>query len=189
MIGLNSLAWLGILAWIILPVLAGCLFARLYIARKTSHQKVLAIVAGISLLATPWIISSLVKVYYNNKVSALCDKDGGVKVYETVTLPKERFNQWGRILIPNIKNYGNLNDEYYYESFPNQLRNGNPEIYQLHEKVYRKIDRKLLGETVRYSRRGGDLPGPWAASFFSCPNESDITDLNKQIFKMHQEKP
>jgi hypothetical protein len=32
----------------------------------------------------------------DNLVDELCAKDGGVKVYETVILPKERFNEWGQ---------------------------------------------------------------------------------------------
>lgn len=35
--------------------------------------------------------------YYDIQVSSLCAKDGGVKVYETVKLPAERFDQWGQI--------------------------------------------------------------------------------------------
>jgi hypothetical protein len=45
-------------------------------------------------------------------VDELCAKDGGIKVYETVTLPKERFNQWGQFLVLD-RSVMNQNDEYY----------------------------------------------------------------------------
>ena len=33
----------------------------------------------------------------DDEVKRLCAIDGGVRVYETVTLPPEKFNQWGEI--------------------------------------------------------------------------------------------
>lgn len=133
----------------------------------------------------------------DQQVREFCAKDGGVKVYETVTLPKERFNQWGQMLIPDIKNYTHLNDEYYSESETQFYEeNGNPkwvkshkdrslELMRLPFKVYRKLDNKLLGESVSYMRRGGGLPGPWAESSYKCPTNEGDTDLNKQIFKIN----
>ncbi|SER25823.1 hypothetical protein SAMN05421690_10154 [Nitrosomonas sp. Nm51] len=115
------------------------------------------------------------------EVRRLCEKDGGIRVYETVTLPVERFNKYGQILVP-AKRLAKPEDKFYYESFQNYFRKGNPDIYQLHTKVYRKTDSKLLGESISYVRRGGDMPGPWHPSSFSCPEEAGLNNLNKQIF-------
>lgn len=49
------------------------------------------------------------------KVRELCEKDGGIQVYETVTLPAERFNEHGQIRIP-YKEITKPEDDYYYES-------------------------------------------------------------------------
>ncbi|MHB1619268.1 MAG: hypothetical protein ACYCTY_04685 [Sulfuricella sp.] len=120
-------------------------------------------------------------LWLDHQVRDLCAKDGGVKVYETVTLPPDKFNQWGQIRIPS-KQDAKPDDQYFYESFTNYLRKGNPEMWQSQYKVYRRADNKLLGESLGYARRGGDLPGPWHESSFGCPGNTDITDLNKQIF-------
>jgi hypothetical protein len=122
-------------------------------------------------------------------VDELCAKDGGIKVYETVTLPKERFNEWGQFQVSD-RRYIKPADEYYTEHTNIYYKNGIPinddshkdeamEVWQFHYKLYRKIDNKLLGESIGYSRRGGDPVGPWHMSSYHCP-END--NLEKQIF-------
>jgi hypothetical protein len=117
----------------------------------------------------------------DKQVRELCAKDGGVRVYETVRLPAERFDKYGQMRIPS-KQSAKPTDEYFYESATRSLRSGNPEMWQSHYKVYRQFDNKLLGESISYARRGGDIPGPWHESSFGCPVNADITDLKKQIF-------
>lgn len=48
--------------------------------------------------------------------------------------------------------------------------------------IFRKSDEKLLGETIWYARRGGDLPGLGHMSSYSCPKEAGITELKEKIF-------
>jgi hypothetical protein len=62
------------------------------------------------------------------------------------------------------------------------LKKGNPDMYQSHYQLYRVADSKLLGELIKYSRRGGDVPGPWHLSSFGCLEEIGFNDLEKQIF-------
>ena len=115
------------------------------------------------------------------EVRRLCEKDGGIKVYEVVKLPAERFNKYGQIRIP-YKEIAKEGDEFYYESTMDFLKKGNPDLLRLHFKVYRTKDNKLLGESISYVRRGGDIPGPWHHSSFGCPENADITDLKRQLF-------
>lgn len=121
------------------------------------------------------------KIFADAKVRELCEKDGGIKVYEMVKLPTERFNEYGQIRIPH-KETAKPEDEYYYDSSRISIRKGNPEIWQSHYKVYRRLGHKLLGEVIRYSRSGGDIPGPWHPSSFGCPEDADFVNLKKQIF-------
>ncbi len=114
----------------------------------------------------------------DDEVRRLCAIDGGIKVYETVKLPPERFDQYGQIRVP-AKWLAKPDDEYYYEGSTNYLIKGNPELLQLRTQFYRKSDNKLLGESILYVRRGGDMPGPWHPSSFSCPQS---TDLSRRIF-------
>ena len=115
------------------------------------------------------------------QVKELCAKDGGIKVYETVKLPPEKFDKYGAVKIPS-KQDAKPEDQYYYKSSMHHYKSGNPEMWQLHFTVYRNIDNKLLGEAISYARRGGDMPGPWHASSFGCPENADISDLKKHIF-------
>lgn len=114
----------------------------------------------------------------DREVKRLCAIDGGIKVYETVRLSAERFEKDGSIFIP-AKWLAKPEDEYYYKGTTNYLIKGNPELFQLRTQVYRKSDNQLLGESTLYVRRGGDLPGPWHPSSFSCPQSKD---LSRRIF-------
>jgi len=114
----------------------------------------------------------------DDEVRRLCAIDGGIKVYETVRLPAERFDQYGQMRVP-AKWLSKPEDDYYYEGSTNYLIKGNPELLQLRTRFYRKSDNKLLGESTLYVRRGGDMPGPWHGSSFSCPQS---TDLSRHIF-------
>lgn len=116
----------------------------------------------------------------DREVKRLCAMDGGIRVYETVKLPAERFDRYGQISVP-YKDNVKPGDEYYYESSTTYLIRGNPELVEYRYEVYRQFDGKLLGELINYSRRGGGMPGPWHVSAFRCPKETDA-DLKKRIF-------
>jgi len=120
------------------------------------------------------------QIMLDAEVKRLCAIDGGIKVYETVRLPAERFKLGYLRLLS--KDMAKPEDEYYYESSMSYIEKGNPEMWQLHFKIYRRVDNKLLGEAISYARRGGDIPGPWHDSSFMCPDRADVSDLEKRIF-------
>jgi hypothetical protein len=185
MLGLNYLAWTGIVSWIAVPLLAWLTTVFLWRRSPSALNKGLALAVGLAILSMPALISNGVKAYYDRQVRELCAKDGGVRVYETVRLPAEKFNQWGQ---PNfhipITPYDRLKDadEYYREWEITELKSGNPSLVRHYFGLFRRIDHKLLGESVSYSRRGGDLPGPWHGSSFMCPELSVKADVIRQIF-------
>lgn len=117
----------------------------------------------------------------DREVKRLCAIDGGIKVYETVKLPTERFEKDDSIYIPS-KQRSKPEDDYFYESSQHFLVRGNPSMWRNHYKIYRTSDNKIIGESVSYSRHGGDIPGPWHESSFRCPVKADITDLSMQVF-------
>lgn len=132
--------------------------------------------------ATPSQISA------DAEVDRLCAVDGGVKVYETVTLSADKFDMHGNFRVPS-KQDAKASDNYYYEWIVSKIKGGNPHhdgtlvIEKSHFKYWRSRDRKLLGEQINYSRIGGDVPGPWHPSSYTCPSAHNTLSVDKQIFR------
>lgn len=141
--------------------------------------------------ARSWLILLLIgaagmsgceKARLDDEVRRLCAIDGGVKIYEKVVLSKDKFDKYGVIAIPRL-NESSAGSDYFFIYDVKYYVHGNPEMWRDHFQVIRRSDSKLLGEAISYSRRGGDLPGPWQSSSFSCPSDSDISSLKKKIFE------
>ncbi len=184
--------------FVVIQLLALCVWAfigwgiiRYLLASKVRKQKskILHVNIGIFLLTLwlgwPfWAISGK-RMYYDAQVNKMCSKDGGVKVYETVSLPSDKFDKWGLINFYRPtqgeealgSNYIYKRNEYYY-------RRGSPELIMRRYKVIRQSDKELLGETILYERGGGGIPGPWQPSSYSCPDvrQAGPNVLLKSIF-------
>lgn len=119
----------------------------------------------------------------DDEVRRLCAIDGGVKVYETVELPPEKFNQWGQVnFYKPTQGENALGPDYIYKGSLEYYRKGNPAMVRWHFSIHRKSDGKLLGEAISYGRGGGDLPGPWEPSSFDCPAGVGDQSLLKNVF-------
>ena len=116
------------------------------------------------------------------EVRRLCAQDGGVKVYEQVTLPSERFDDHGSITFYYRMSKEPLGPDYHFETQIDYYRKGSPEMWRNQYRVIRLTDGKVLGESVSYGRRGGDLPGSWDDSSFQCPDHAEDSSLLKQVF-------
>jgi len=127
------------------------------------------------------LLSACEKARLDEQVKELCAKDGGIKVYETVKLPADRFDQWGKVQIPS-KEKAKADDAYYIEWEISYLKKGNPSLWRSHHRVVRKSDSKLLGESIMYARGGGDPPGPWHGSSFKCPEPTQGPSLESVVF-------
>lgn len=117
----------------------------------------------------------------DDEVRRLCAEDGGIKVYETVLVDK------GMQIQILTKRYAKAGDPFYYEWDYQVLKKGRPEIGETdltrsRFKLYRSKDQRLLGESVSYTRRGGNFLGLAHPSHFSCPDESGPRALEKNIF-------
>lgn len=167
--------------WAVIPYLG--LRVTRWLWRRAGTPRLKAAVAVASAAGFAGLIWMLAgqKLYYDLQVKRLCAIDGGVKVYETVRLPAERFDKYGNVRIPAKKDAKPW-DEYYYEWDIRYLERGNPELRRDHFKFYHVKDGKLLGEDVSYARRGGDFPGPWHESSFRCPSIAHESGIEKQIF-------
>ncbi|MBX3647519.1 MAG: hypothetical protein KDD77_01725 [Caldilineaceae bacterium] len=173
-----ALLWLGVGA------LARKLWSTNFVPERGISRRV-RIFGGWGLLMgwlfVPWYLLYGRTALLDAEVRELCAKDGGVKVYETVKLPAEKFDKWGNVRIPSKRDAA-LTDEYYYEIDTTYFRTGNPEVWRSRYWVTRRGDGKVLGESIRYARRGGDIPGPWHPSSFGCPDVTTQPGIEKSIF-------
>jgi hypothetical protein len=126
------------------------------------------------------------KTKMDREVDRLCAIDGGVRVYETVTLSKENFGPDGE-LFPQYRGRL-LTDGRYGKDYALLINDevivlGSPGLLRINTRFIRVSDQKLLGERVIYRRSGGDFYGPWEPSQYSCPVDSPTLELVSQIFK------
>ena len=114
-----------------------------------------------------WGVPTFLKWRADVQVKELCAKDGGVKVYETVTLLPEMFDKWGNPI---------LGESYLMKTEKQYIQRGFflPDIWKLNLRIIRRSDNKLLGYSVSYTRFGGDPIGPWHGSSYSCPKHPNI---------------
>lgn len=122
------------------------------------------------------------KAKLDREVDRLCAIDGGVRIYETVTLPKENFGPDGEVF-PQYRTLpgssGRYGPDYFSTLESSTLIAGNPKLVKWHIRFFRRADGKLLAEKVAYERGGGDMPGPWNPTSHVCPT-TPIKD--QQIF-------
>ncbi len=169
------------LALIAIWFFVGWIIYRIWKANqpKIILKKIIHILIGIVLFSiwfggAFWEVSGK-KMYWDAKVRELCAKDGGVKVYETVELPANMLDWAGRIKIPD-KSKAIATDDFYKDREIIYYHRDNPQVTRQRTRIIRRSDGKVLGEYIRYGRGGGDMPGFWHASSFSC---SDITGFQK----------
>ena len=126
------------------------------------------------------------KTKLDREVDRLCAIDGGVHIYETVTLPKENFGPDGE-LFPQYRGLrtdrGAYGSEYVARHGDTLLVAGDPAMGRIQTSIVRVSDQKVLGELVVYKRSGGDMPGPWEPSSYACPPVGPIYNLSGQVFK------
>jgi len=151
----------------------------------------LALVIGVLWLGASFWYAGGQTYYYDAQVNRLCAQDGGIKIFEIVKLPKDKFNEWGQ---PNFfrptQGENALGPEYVFKRDVQHYRDGDPSMYRTSVRVFLSQGGKLLGESVGYTRGGGDLPGPGQPSSFSCPERYGEIPLLTAIFvkKTKEEK-
>ena len=129
------------------------------------------------------------------EVDRLCAIDGGLKIYETVTLPPEKFNKYGFInFVKFTKGENTLGSDYIWKNHQKFLHpggdpNANPRMWRSHYQIFRRSDGKLLGESISYSRYGGDsrffnelIGGPPESHHGCLEEETGDNKLIKGVF-------
>ena len=114
----------------------------------------------------------------DEEVKRLCAIDGGIRVYETVKLPSDRFSATGLIdFYRPTAGEGALGSAYLFRSSREWIsktatETSGTKLSRVHISIIRRADSKMLSEMIVYQRAGGDVHGPWFPSSFSCPEIS-----------------
>jgi hypothetical protein len=112
----------------------------------------------------------------------LCAIDGGIKVYETVVLPAEKFFENGTPMIPNGKDHSGFG---YYSAYDYSNLNSSfepPTLIRHEYRIVRTSDKRVMATSVIYRRSGGGLlDGYMHPSGFSCPADDENTTFYKQV--------
>ncbi|MDB5814737.1 MAG: hypothetical protein JWN23_1854 [Rhodocyclales bacterium] len=134
-------------------------------------------------------LTSCEKYELDRRMNEVCQKDGGVKVYETVKLPSEMFDPAGSVKATLVQNDGKsymlIAGAYAVKEDSLDLKSGDPlkgeaSLTRITLKVSRVADGKVLAEGVQYLRAGGDLIVIGHHTQAVCPNGP--LDINKKVF-------
>jgi len=116
--------------------------------------------------------------YWDAQVREMCERDGGVKIFERVKISKSDID---RRVLPSTAD-GRLGVAIKELAHPDSPVYGVEKITQLHQEknlsvsrrellVIRRIDQIVVAQQISYGRFGGDLPtGVVHDSSYGCPD-------------------
>lgn len=146
------------------------------------------------------LLTGCEKYELDRRMEDLCKKDGGVRVYETVILPSEMFDQNGYPFPPNMRTdspskvttsqvtqEAMLGGHYRFLSQITYLKRGDPVrgegvLMRFSEQVIRVSDGKILGEAVSYGRSGGDFIAYAHFTSNHCPLKQGSNAATRAVF-------
>ena len=133
-----------------------------------------------TMLATvfPLLLAGCERNTLDRQMEELCKKDGGVKVYETVTVPAHEYEA-----IWKFANTATSPADYYGPKYravatrevlvgkDAKAGSGTGQLSRLYWAIHRRSDGRLLGEQVEYRRDGGDpFTFGFQPSSAACPH-------------------
>lgn len=141
----------------------------------------------ICLVILAFAYTELNKAYWDYRVKELCEKDGGVTVYETVELTQEEYmrnkGKNGFISVPSEKSNNNQKFDFFQKRNRTMLKKSDPAVWKTKTLIYRKSNESILGKIVTFTRRGGLPTGITHSSSFTCRDIDGFeTDGIKKIF-------
>jgi len=127
------------------------------------------------------------QAYWDAKVKELCEKDGGVTVYERVKLTQSEYQRLGGVrgIVPvPQRSTANPGSPFVADTVMTIIRDWGPEVYRRETSIVRVADGKVLARQVTYGRVGGDFPSPGHPSSYGCREVGLPLDVEKQTFEI-----
>lgn len=112
----------------------------------------------------------------------LCAIDGGIKVFETVTLSPDMFHPNG---VPKISEKDDKGFGYFLTASQKNLKANfdKPTLFRHEYQVIRSGDQKVIAISVVYRRGGGSWwYGMMEGDGFTCPEDKVNTAFMEQVF-------
>jgi hypothetical protein len=117
-----------------------------------------------SLILIAASLASCERYKLDRQMEELCKKDGGVKVYEKVTLSPAEYEALSKFKVTARTTEDYYGPEYRYISddkilsgTANGPQSDRGRLSRSREAIYRRADGRLLGESITYWRLGGDF--------------------------------
>lgn len=130
------------------------------------------------------------KAYWDAKVREMCEKDGGVTIYERVRISRAEINRHvlpmtadGRLSF-TTKELAHPYAPIYAVERITYVRESNPRVRRTESVIMRRTDQTVVAKWVIYARTGGDFPTGFSeGTNFICPDLQKMTsDLHEQLF-------
>lgn len=129
--------------------------------------------------------------YWDAQVRAMCEKDGGVKIFERITVSATQATT-----LPKVGPYFSISPRAtaksdapaYWDESVKILHDANPRVWRSEQVIRRYGDEKIVARVVRYIRVGGDIPSPAHSSSFTCPDEVDVLAQREKVFVIQGEQ-
>ena len=125
------------------------------------------------------------KAYWDYRVNEMCEKDGGIQVFERVVIPDRYLDKDRNITIPVANTdptrkpfawEAKPEDLFYYMRDHRSIINGYLAVGRDEAKIIRGADKKILGTAVIFGRSGGDFPTFAHPSSFRCPKHQNLEE-------------
>ena len=123
--------------------------------------------------------------YWDEQVREMCERDGGVRIYEKLRITKADIELLGRvggkIGVP-AKDLANPKAPAYQELKITRIRDGNPRVSRTDLIIVRRADQTVVAQATIYARSGGDFPSPAQTSGYRCPDAKTIMSDLQELF-------
>lgn len=132
------------------------------------------------------------KAYYDWRVKQMCEKDGGISIYEHIRISPQTAARMSRVaghLSITYESSSPPNDVAFLRGEPEILRTSEPSIHRHEQSIVRRTDGKIVARMVRYGRAGGDFPLSLSnPSTFSCPEWPKYYSEIAKVFVVEEAK-
>jgi hypothetical protein len=125
------------------------------------------------------------KAYYDWQVRRMCERDGGVAIFDKVPVTRSQLDALGKVgghvSIPP-KNLAGPDSPAFSTYEREVIKEGSPSIRKWVETVVRSSDNKVVARVTSYTRSGGDFPSHAEPSSFTCPPAIERFADREKIF-------